>query len=250
MLTSFEQVRDWILDNGFKRWVLYRDRSRNEKIIDSAAFTVSDMEDKISMTEKYLRMAGGNAYAAGATTMGKDDLTTVTEIRLADAVQAQPTAGVGNPYPALNEDAIIARVRKEVEAEYDKKEYQRLRADLDRERKQFDADKNSAIGAMIHYFAPIGQAILSRGGLRNVAGVDTDAPVTAEPVKPIERKEPETQEPKQEDVFTDEESDKMYELMVRFKKVEPDYMRLIERVVEMAESGDGTYTMAKGFLLK
>lgn len=251
MLTSFDQVRDWITDNGFKRWVLYRDRSRNEKIIDSAAFTVSDMEDKISMTEKYLRMAGGNAYAAGATTMGKDDLTTVTEIRLADAVQAQPTAGVGNPYPALNEDAIAARVRKEVEAEYNKREYERRAADLEKREKEFAEKENSAMGAIIRCFAPVGQAMMAKSGLlRNVAGVDTDAPVTADPVKPIERKEPETQEPEQEDVFTDEESDKMYELMVRFKKVEPDYMRLIERVVEMAESGDGTYTMAKGFLLK
>ena len=38
--------------------------------------------------------------------------------------------------------------------------------------------------------------------------------------------------------------------MARLKKVEPNYLALLESVVEMAESGDATYKMAKGFLLK
>lgn len=244
MLTNFDQVKDWILDNGFKRWVLYKNSTKNEKIIDSASFTVSDMDDKIAMTEKYLRMAGGYAYAAGATTNSKDDLNTVTEIRL-ESVQQQPAAGVGNPYPALNEDAIIARVRKEVQAEYDKKEYERLRADLDRDRKAFEEEKNSAMGAIAHYFAPIGQALLAKKGLlRNVAGVDTNEPVVAQPIVPAQPEE--TQEdPQEENPFTDEEADEVFALMVRFKKTEPDYLKLVRKVVEMAESGDSNYKMAK-----
>lgn len=246
MLTNFDQVKDWILDNGFKRWVLYKNSTKNEKIIDSASFTVSDMDDKIAMTEKYLRMAGGYAYAAGATTNSKDDLNTVTEIRL-ESVQAQPAAGVGNPYPALNEDAIAARVRKEVEAEYNKREYERRAADLEKREKEFAEKENSAMGAIIRCFAPVGQAMMAKSGLlRNVAGIDTEEQVTAQPIKPAE---PEEKEPEVENPFTDEEADEVYALMVRFKKAEPDYLPMIRKVVEMAEKGDAMYKTAKGFLV-
>ena len=246
MLTNFDQVKDWILDNGFKRWVLYKNSTKNEKIIDSISFTVSDMDDKIAMTEKYLRMAGGYAYAAGAPTNSKDDLNTVTEIRL-ESVQQQPAAGVGNPYPTLNEDAIIARVRKEVQAEYDKKEYERLRADLDRDRKAFEEEKNSAMGAIVRCFAPVGQAMMGKSGLlRNVAGVDTEEPVVAQPIVPAQ---PEEKEPEVENPFTDEEADEVFALMVRFKKAEPDYLPMIRKVVEMAEKGDAMYKTAKGILV-
>ena len=246
MLTNFDQVKDWIKDNGFKRWVLYKNSTKNEKIIDSASFTVSDMDDKIAMTEKYLRMAGGYAYAAGATTNSKDDLNTVTEIRL-ESVQQLPAAGVGNPYPALNEDAIAARVRKEVEAEYNKREYERRAADLEKREKEFAEKENSAMGAIIRCFAPVGQAMMAKSGLlRNVAGVDTDEPVVAQPIVPAQ---PEKKEPEAENPFTDEEADEVYELMVRFKKAEPDYLPMIRKVVEMAEKGDAMYKTAKGILV-
>ena len=74
MLTTIEQLREWVTDNGLKRWVLYKDYGRTEKINDSGAFPVSDIEDKLAMTEKYLRMAGGHAYAAGGTSGSKADL--------------------------------------------------------------------------------------------------------------------------------------------------------------------------------
>ena len=244
MFTSFDQVKDWIIDNGFKRWVLYRDRSKTEKIIDSTSFVVSDMDDKIAMTEKYLRMAGGSAYAAGATTNSRDDLTTVAEIRL-ESAQAS-TAGVGTMQPVqqLDEEKIAQRIEAKLRAEYEKKEYERKREELDKERKAFEAEKASAMGALAHYFAPIGQAILNGGQRRMVAGVDTQEPIRANVIQPITT----DQQTQEEDPFTDEEADELFTLMARFKKVEPEYMAMIRKVVEMAESGDATYTMAKQFL--
>lgn len=244
MLTTIEQVREWITDNGFKRWILYRDYGRTEKILDSAGLAVADLPDKIAMTEKYLRQEGGHAYAAGATTNAKDDLNTTVEIRL--AAEVQPTAGVGY-MPAIDEDAIEKRIEARLRAEYERREYEKLRKDLDEERKRFEDEKASAMGALAHYFAPIGQALL--GQRRMVAGVDAQEPVHAAPIIPDGGAQENAEEQEQE-IFTEEESDKLFELMARFKKAEPDYLKLITRVVEMAESGDATYTMAKGFLLK
>lgn len=246
MLTTIEQVREWITDNGFKRWVLYRDYGRTEKILDSAGLAVADMPDKIAMTEKYLRQEGGHAYAAGAITNASNDLTFITEIRLTE--QQAPAAGVGFAPQPIDEDKIAARIEAKIRAEYEKKEYERLRKELDDDRKRFEDEKASAMGALAHYFAPIGQALL--GSRRMVAGVDTERPVHAAPIVAEEHAEEPDDEKQEEEIFTEEESDKLFELMARFKKVEPDYLKLITRVVEMAESGDVMYTTAKGILLK
>ena len=250
MFTNWEQVRDWITDNGFKRWILYKDSSRTDKIIDSAAFAVSDQADKLAMTEKYLRMAGGRAVGCGFANNGKDD-PTVCEIRL-EAEMPAGAAGIGAAgYPSIGEltDTITQKVRAEIKAE----QYEKEKAEFERAKKEFDQEKQSALGAIVHYFAPIGQQLMQRHLMPKVAGVDVDAPMDVQPMRvqksaPVDQ--PETEEPETEEPFTDEESEKLLALMVRFKAVEPRYLELIESVVTMAENGDSTYTMAKGFLLK
>jgi len=255
MLTSFEQVKEWITDNGFKRWVLYKDFTRTDKIIDSATFTVSDLADKLAMTEKYLRWAGGHAYAAGAATMGKDDLTTVTEIALSDM---QNTSGVGNTqpmYPQINIGEIRDEMRKTIEAEFRERDYQDRLKKLEEREKELEQDKQSTLGAIVHYFAPIGKMLMEKhiigAPMRQVAGVDAEEPVVpAARIAPIDKEtgESETEEP---EVFTDEEADEIFDLMKRFKAIEPDnWLKMIRTVVQMAESNDATYNMAKGFLVK
>lgn len=250
MLTTFEQVRDWITDNGLKRWVLYRDRNKTEKLLDSASFP-SDEADKIAMTEKYLRLNGGTAYALGATTNAASDLSLVCEIRLQEAQPAMPVNGMGYQPQPVDEDKIAQRIEAKLRAEYERKEYERKLADLEKREKEFQEKQNSAMGALTHYFAPIGQALLQRG-MRNVAGVDSEEPVHAPAIQPL-RQEPETQEPQEpeeEEVFTEEESERLFDLMKRFKAVEPQYLELIEGVVKMKESGNPMYETAKSFLLK
>ena len=252
LLNNFDQVREWITDNGFKRWVLYKDYTRSEKIIDSAAFPVSDQADKIAMTEKYLRLAGGKAYAAGSSTGSQNDLTVTTEIRL-DEMQS-PVSGTQQNIEPLNIGEIENRIRKQLKAEIEIENLKKREADVERRERALEAEKQSAMGALVHYFAPLGEMFLKNKMMRNVAGVDADAPVHARKIQPIipedepETKEPETQE---EEIFTDAESEELFDLMSRFKAVEPEnWLKMLRTVVEMAESGDATYNMAKGFLIK
>ena len=251
MFTTWDQVSDWITDNNFPHWCFYknnpeeRDNKDNDTIIDSNNFTVSDYNDKLDMTEKYLKMYGGKCYGVGykapqATTSG-----VVCEVRIqADAPAQQGTSGIGGASIGELTEMITKQVRAEIEAE----NYKRERSDFEKAKAEFEAEKQSAIGALVHYFAPIGQMMLQKKVMRNVAGVDADAPVVADPIQPIVTREPE--EPENESVFTDEEESEIYELLSRFKKVEPDYLALIRSVVEMAEKKDPTYNMAKGFLVK
>ena len=253
MLTSFDQVKDWIIDNGFKRWILYRDSLRKELIIDSAGFHVSDQSDKIAMTEKYLRLSGGRAYAAGSASGSINDLNVTTEIRL-DGEQGTSGIGMQPNMQPLNVGEIEDRIRKQLRAEIAAENYEKEKKQFEEDKKAFEAEKQSAMGALVHYFAPLGEMFLKNKMMRNVAGVDADAPVHARKIQPIipedetEIKETEIQE---EEIFTDAESEELFDLMSRFKAVEPEnWLKMLRTVVEMAESGDATYNMAKGFLIK
>lgn len=250
MLTSFEQVRQWVIDNGFKRWVLYKDFTKTEKIIDTAGLTVADIPEKIAMTEKYLRWAGGHAYAAGATSNATSDLNVVCEIRLADEAPAQqPTAGIG--FSTQDIGAIEERLRKQIKAEIAQEQYEKERAEFEKERKEFEKEKQSTMGLLVGYLAPYIPVLNSAKQGRLVAGTpaDTDKPIHAQPII-AEEQEPEQEEPSVWDEFTEEEAEEMAALMARFKKVEPDYIKLLTSVVEMAESGNPMYATAKGFLCK
>ena len=255
MLTSFEQVRDWITDNSFKRWIFYRDSSCKEKIIDSKAFAVSDQADKLAMTEKYLRMAGGRATGHGFADNGSDaERATVCEVQLADI---QPASGIGmqpNIQPfglgeiEAMEQKISGRLRKEIMAEIREADYQKRLKDLEEREKALEEEKKSAIGAILHYFAPVGQQMLQNKLLKKVAGVDATEPVHADPIQPIVTDQPEQPEEAEDYPFTDEEDEKITTLVAQWKKADPDYLIYLEKIVQMCVSGDSKYTMAKSFL--
>ena len=253
MFTTWDEVRSWIEDNGFPHWIFYknnpdgRDDKANDKIIDSNNFTVSDLSDKLAMTRKYLEMYGGRVYGVGFKTPIATQGGIVCEASISSYPAQQPVGYA--PQPAFDEEKIIARVRKEVEAEYDRKEYQRLRSELDRERKEFESEKNSAMGAIAHYFAPVGKALM-QGKLQNVAGFgDASQPVQTQPITPIQEPEQPVQPETVELELPDEEMDRVINVINRLRKVEPRYLDLLERVAELAESGDSMYNMAKTSLL-
>ena len=254
MFTQWQQVESWIRDNGINSWRFSYDRTGTQTDGETTSQTRSnrlavlsdafpgDLDEKIALTKRRL-MAEANQTLYGYGKRGKENTGLLyCEVRLVDELQqpgAQPVSSVPI-YPQFDEAAISARIRKEVMQEMELKRYEDERKSFEQEKRAFEAEKSSAIGMLAHYLSPVIAAL----GQKRVAGVDASAPVQAQPITTIE------QEEMINEIFTDEESDKLFDLMARFKAVEPEYMQLIECVVKMAESGDGTYTMAKGFLLK
>lgn len=254
MFTTWQQIEDWIKDNQFDHWIFSRNKptaeDKMDKIVDSDYYA-GDFEDKIAMTRKYLESNGGCAYGVGYKKPNIIKGGTICEVRLEQSYPAQqlPMNGIGNT--GINEAQLRETIKRELEAEWDKREYKRLREELDNERKAFEADKNSAIGLITGYLAPVAKAMLEK----RVAGLDADAPIEADPVKPIvPTEQPEdinTEDAEQQqNPFTEEEEEQVYDLMVRFKAAEPNYLELIKAVVEMAERGDAMYGIAKQTLLK
>ena len=254
MFTQWQQVESWIRDNGINSWRFSYDRTGTQTDGETTSQTRSnrlavlsdafpgDLDEKIALTKRRL-MAEANQTLYGYGKRGKENTGLMyCEVRLVDELQQPGAQTVSSVpvYPQFDEAAISARIRKEVMQEMELKRYEDERKSFEQEKRAFEAEKASAIGLLVHHLSPV----LSALGQKRVAGVDASAPVQAQPITTIE------QEEMINEIFTDEESDKLFDLMARFKAAEPEYMQLIECVVKMAESGDGTYTMAKGFLLK
>ena len=158
--------------------------------------------------------------------------------------------------------AMEARLRKEIMADIDRREYEREKAAFEKEKKEYEADKVSAIGLLVGYVKPYLPLLKEKlaPGLSHVAG--TDKPVVAKPIQPIVAEEAEqdeemldfTPDPEpgnaEDCEISEEENEKLCDLLKRFRAVEPDYIKLLESVVKMAEAGDATYKMAKNALLQ
>lgn len=254
MFTQWSQVEEWIRDNGLNSWRFLYDRTgvstdsdgnssqvrSNRVAIMSDAFP-GELEEKIALTRRRL-MNEKNVCLYGYGKRGKENTGMLyCEVRLVDEVQQPSTQAVSSPaIPYPNEEQIAARVRREVQLEFENQMYLKERKQFEEDKKQFEAEKQSAIGMLVHHLSPLFSAM----GQKRVAGVDADAPVHAQPIHAVQ------EEDAGEVLFEDEESDKLFDLMARFKAVEPRYLELLENVVKMAESGDSMYNTAKMVLLK
>lgn len=256
MFTKWQQVENWIRDNGLSSWRFCYDRTGTQSTDDGEKQTRSnrvavmsdafpgEIEEKIALTKRRL-MDESNQTLYGYGKRGKENTGLMyCEVRLVDEFQQPGMQAVSATpsMPAFDEDKVMERLRKEVRMEFENQRYQEERKAFEAEKKKFEEEKSSAIGLLVHHLSPVLSAMA--GSNKRVAGVDSASPVNAAPIHAVEEDDHEDY------LFTDEESDKLFELMARFKQVEPRYLELIERVVTMAESGDSTYDMAKGFLLK
>lgn len=256
MFTRWQEVENWIRDNGLNSWRFMYDRTginptadgeekqtrSNRLAVLSDAFP-GDFEEKIALTKRRL-LSENNQVLYGYGKRGKENTGMLyCEVRLVDELQQPSVHGVSSlpAYQPIDENKIIERVRRECMLEFENKLYQEEKKAFEREKKQFEEEKSSAIGALVHFMSPVLSAI----NQKRVAGLDAERPVHAAPIRTIEESEEMADE-----LFTKEESDKLFDLMARFKSVEPRFLELLENVVVMAENGDQTYNMAKGFLLK
>lgn len=252
LYTKWSQVEDWIRDNGLTRWTFSvsnpnkREERLNDKLVDSQYYPET-LDEKLAITHKILNDVG-HCFGVGFHDQNGKGGATVggmfCEVDLSQTT-AQPTVGYAPAVSApMDEAALEEKVRKRLELDYQKKELDRIREEFERERKEYQAAKEGVVGMLIGYLKPVAEAFMQK----RISGLDATEPVHA---APITTEQPAVEnDTAEENVFTDEESDRLYDLMARFKKAEPQYLQLLEAVVAMAESGDSTYTMAKSVLIK
>lgn len=251
MLNQWQQVEDWLNNNKISHWIFTaNNRSNrpkesggdpNDKIVDSA-YLPEDRNDKMAITKQMLEQYGMRAYGIGWHDKKSTDGLCV-EVQLNGGYGMMPMASVSGPAaPAVDAEALRKQIMNEIKLQ----QFEEEKKAFEEEKKEFQKEKEGVLGLAIGYLRPVLGALAGK----RVAGIDAPGAVTAEPVAPLNNAPAPVEQPSEEAVFTDEEEDRLYNLMMRFKKVEPQFIELIENVVKMAEAGDSTYTMARGFLLK
>lgn len=265
--TTWQQVEDWIRNNGLVRWAFACERDKDGKLsryVANSEWYPGEFEEQLATTRKALEQQPGRyLYGSGFHTENKSMGEASCEVQMEatgnsiSGLQQQQARSIGEAEMQQMESRMESRLRKQIMAEIERDRYEKDKAAFEKEKKEWEEEKQSAIGLAINYLQPVIAALKQRSPMGRVAGIeDATHQIVTEPIQPIENKQPEaqTQEtpeaPEEEIPFTDDEAEQLMSLMVRFKSVEPDYLKLIDAVVKMAESGDPTYKMAKGVLLK
>ena len=285
-LKSWGEVAQMLDDIGAKKFNIARRRDADAQSNDNAFMYDSDksLEENKQVAERILQRCAGEimymtVWRTDAARTGGCKYAILYDSAPVQLPQQQVAGGAGLYGVAgggVDIDKLTADIEARLQTKFERERLDRELKELRDEKREFERVKNGAIGLIVQKFSPVVDALASRvAPLPRVAGVDAEHPVHAQVIKPIsehqepeageraERVEPEsgddlshdvriTEQPEvsEQEVFTDEESDELFALMARFKAVEPQYMDLLRAVVEMAENGDSTYTMAKGFLLK
>lgn len=263
--TSWDQVEAWIRNNGLVRWAFAAERDKEGKLsryVANSEWYPGDFDEQLATTRKALEQQPGRyLYGSGFHTDNKTMGEATCDVMLSAAgISGLPMQQQQQQQP-IDIAGMENRIRKQVIAEIEAERYKQERAQYEKERKEWEKEKAGAIGLVIQYAQPIIAALKERGGLRQVAGfADSKHPVTVAPIEPLEpaadpepeihNPEPTPQDPDEQTPFSDAEAETLFKLMARFKAVEPDYIKLLAAVVEMAEQGDTMYKTAKGLLMK
>lgn len=254
VIKSYEELEEFIKLQQLARWIIAYDKWDNgdkPARVACATFKDGDQKSNLEYTESCLRYAKNTRlYMKG----WRDSATTspcYAEIMIPGSQEISPIQQmqqmVGTTQqPAFDREELMRDIRNQVKNEYEAKELERKKKELEDERKAINEERNSFMGVMAHYFAPVAQMLAQKAGVPVTGILNAGGEVAADTIKPAGTS---PEEQNQED-FTDEEAAELESILLRLKKAEPEYMQLLQRVVELAEAHDSTYTMARGFLLK
>lgn len=171
-----------------------------------------------------------------------------------------PVAQTIGSAPAMDADYIdkkIAAAVQENELRWREKELSKRENSLAEAEKEFKRNQEGIVGILIEKAAPFISQLVPRAA---VAGVESPTPVEPIPVKTMPAESDVTMEAEEPEVFTEEESDRLFSAMARYKEADPEYLEVLEGLVDFVCSGQPIaimggavkidYTQVKDIILK
>ena len=127
------------------------------------------------------------------------------------------------------------------------KEIERRERELAEKEKEYRAEKASTIGILVDRIGKVIPKIFPQVAVAGMPG--EEVPVPASVAKQPQHNEEAIEIATVENDEQDEATAELESLLERFAAVEPEWLPLLRRMVEMAEAKDATYNMARNFLL-
>lgn len=244
------------LEDAFKQIGLANARSfkivKGTKDSTNTIYPYNDeisLDDNIEAARKAMSTEIGNQYTILTYKANAARSTSQKTFSMQDNAEQYGIGGFPAQQPAVAAAASEESIQRMIDAavssvrnEYDRKEIERMRHDLDEERREFQRKEESFIGVLVNKFAPVIDRYVDhisggrRGGLA-VAGIESDETGDDDMMNVTEA-----------DIDAADEA--LEDLLTRWANADEDWRVLLEKVVALAESKAPMYTMAKQMLMK
>ena len=175
-------------------------------------------------------------------------------------VSAAPTHSIGAA-PVMDADYIDKKIAAAVHEErlmWREKELAKRESSLADAEKEFKRNQEGIVGILIEKAAPFISKLVPRTA---VAGVQTSTPVDPIPVREVvsgTESQDDVAGGTSSDVFADDEADRLFNAMTRYKEADPEYLEVLESFINTVTSGEPfsvygmkvDYTTIKNVILK
>lgn len=245
---GIEAVIEWLNLNNIDTWAIStsKDRSASQYVFRSQE-GVPVADEQVRMREVLARSSNPHLYIYGKAG-SKGNSANFSE-EFSNNVQShqtqQPmTMGAIAGYDQTSIETMVANAVERERMAWERKELDREREEVRQAKKEYEEQQSSVLGLLIQKAAPFVQSIMGvqqpTMALGSVAKEITAEPIKARRAEPTAATEEETETDVEvsEEVFTDEESEELFAIVERWKNADPNYLQVITRIVEFAESGE------------
>lgn len=245
---GIDKVIEWLNLNNIDTWAIStsKDRAASNYVFRSRE-GVPVADEQVRMRETLALSSNNHLYIYGkAGSKGNSANFSEEFSNNVQPQQIQQPMSM-NGIAGYDQSSIATMVANAVEKErmaWERKELDREREEVRQAKKEYEEQQSSVLGLLIQKAAPFVQSIMGVQtpslAVGSVANEITADPIKARRAEPTEDVEQETEEVTEvsEDVFTDEESDELFAIVERWKNADPNYLQVITRIVEFAESGE------------
>lgn len=253
---DINNVIAWLDINGIQQWTVYSGNgaSGQGKLFESDI--EKTRESEIERFRQVMALSDNSRVRIDGKVNPKQQTGKFEEFWA--NVSAPVTQTIGSA-PAIDADYIdkkIAAAVQENELRWREKELSKRESTLAEAEKEFKRSQEGIIGILVKKAEPFISQFMPHAA---VAGVESPTPVAPIPAKtmpaesdtmPMSVEEP--------DVFTEEEADRLFSAMARYKEADPEYLEVLESFVDLVCSGEpfsvfGSkigYTMVKNVILQ
>lgn len=231
---DINNVIAWLDINGIQQWTVYSGNgaSGQGKLFESDI--EKTRESEIDRFRQVMALSDNSRVRIDGKVNPKQNTGKFEEFW---ANVSAPVAQTIGSAPAMDADYIdkkIAAAVQENELRWREKELSKRESTLAEAEKEFKRNQEGIVGILIEKAAPFISQLMPRAA---VAGVESPTPVAPIPVKTIPAESDATMEAEEAEVFTEEESDRLFSAMARYKDADPEYLEVLEGLVDFVCSG-------------
>lgn len=249
-MTTFDKIPELLRQNDIKYWTIRTKKDSNSYVFkydDSRSF-----DDNINRMQEVMRLYKGGYFvldgkenAASNKGMFCFEFSNEPTTPSLGGMQYQPQV-ISGGMSELDIETRIKNAKDEVRLEFRQADLERREKELAAREKEYREEKASTIGIIVDKIGKVIPKIFPQVQVAGMPGEQVPVPAVAKSTEEAQEvTEFATIENDEQDAATAE----LESLLERFADVEPEWLPLLRRMVEMAEAHDATYNMARNFLL-